>query len=153
MEQLFITPIEKKNPNKPTWNGIPRVSFTRPSIANEVDPAQPVPPCECQRLTRGSLQVGVVVIILDGDLKGRRGVVVADKGAGVVVVGGYGFAAQEFDQDYLIATSTKLEIGNVDPAGAEAAIDAAAKKVPQMVDYLKDTFTLRKGDRPHLMKF
>ena len=122
-EQLFFKPIEKKDPKKPVWGGIPRVSFTRPAVANEVDPIQPEPACECKRQTRASLTVGTIVIILDGEPAGKYGVVIADKGAGIVLVGGYGYAAQEFDQDYLIATVTKLEIGNVDAAGAEAAIE------------------------------
>ena len=150
---LFVKPIERKDPNKPTWNGIPRVSFTRPAVANEVDPVTPEADAPAPRQTRASLTVGTIVAVLDGELKGKYGVVIADKGAGVVVVGGYGYAAQEFDQDYLLGTQTKLEIGAVDPAGAEAAIDAAAKKVPQMTEYLKSTFSLKKGDRPHLMKF
>ena len=111
---------------------------------NEVDPVQTEPVIEEQKVTRDSLTIGTIVIILDGELQGKYGVVIADKGAGKVVVGGYGYPAQEFDQDYLIGTSTKLEIGNVDAAGAEAAIDAAAKKVPDMVDYLKSPFSLKK---------
>lgn len=150
---VFIQPIEKKDPHKPTWKGINRVSFTRPAIADAVDPIQPEAKCECKRVTRESLKIGTVVIILDGELKGKRGVVIADQGNGIVTIGGYGFAAQQIDQDFLIATSTKLELGKVDAAGAEAAIDAAAKKIPLMPEYLKETFSLKKGDRPHLMKF
>ena len=153
MAELFIKPIDKKDPKKPVWGGVPRVSITRPAVANEVDPAQPEAVCECQKQTRASFTVGTIVIILDGELKGKYGVVIAVKDAGILLVGGFGYAAQEFDQDILIATETKLEIGNVDAAGAEAAIEAAANKVPNMVDYLKSTFSLKKGDRPHLMKF
>ena len=43
---LFVKPIEKKDPKKPVWCGVPRVSFTRPAVANEVDPVQTEPVIE-----------------------------------------------------------------------------------------------------------
>ncbi|OHT01883.1 60S ribosomal protein L6 [Tritrichomonas foetus] len=152
-ELLFIAPVEKKDPTRPTWRGIPRVSFTRPAVAAEIDPiAKDVAPT-AERKTRDSLSVGTVVIILDGEHKGRRAVVVQDAGNGLVKVNGPSVPTTEVDQDYLIATSTKLELGNVDVNNADGAVKAAAAKVPEMVEYLNAVFSLRKGERPHLMKF
>ena len=152
-ELLFIAPIEKKDPRKPTWHGIPRVALTRPAVAAEIDPIKPEEVPVPERKTRASIQIGTVVIILDGEYKGKRGVVFADNGNGLVKVNGPAIKPIEIDQDFLIATSTKLEIGKVDEAGSAAAINAAAEKIPEMTDYLKATFSLKAGDRPHLMKF
>ena len=147
-ELLFIAPVEKKDPTRPTWHGIPRVAFTRPAVAAEIDPikadACPVP----ERKTRESLTVGTIVIILDGEFKGKRAVVIAEAAAGIVKVAGLVVPETEIDQDYLIATSTKL-----DGVSDAASIKAAAEKVPEMVEYLNAVFTLKAGDRPHLMKF
>ncbi|OHT15304.1 hypothetical protein TRFO_14210 [Tritrichomonas foetus] len=51
----------------------------------------------------------------------------------------------------MIATSTKVD--GVDAKSDSNAVKAAAAKVPELVEYLSATFSLRKGDRPHLMKF
>jgi len=152
-ELLFIAPVQKKDPTRPTWRGIPRVSLSRPAVAADIDPIQkPVPP-PVARVTRASLAVGTVVIILDGESKGKRAVVVRDVGAGVVGVAGPVVAYTEIDQDYLIATSTSVKIGSVDPANAVRAIEDAAKKVPELTEYLSAPFSLKPGDRPHLMRF
>ena len=152
-ELPFIAPVEKKDPTRPTWHGIPRVSFTRPAVAAEIDPIKadvcPVP----ERKTRESLSVGTIVIILDGEFKGRRAVVIADAGAGIVKVCGTDVPVTEVDQDFLIATSTKLEISGVNDSNAVATVKAAAQKIPEMEDYLHAVFSLKKGDKPHLMKF
>ena len=152
-ELLFIAPVEKKDPTRPTWHGIPRVSFTRPAVAADVDPIKadvcPVP----ERKTRESLSVGTIVIILDGEFKGKRAAVISDAGAGIVKVCGTVVPVTEIDQDYLIATSTKLELAGVNEGNAAATVKAAAQKIPEMEDYLNSVFSLRNGDRPHLMKF
>jgi ribosomal protein L14E/L6E/L27E len=93
------------------------------------------------------------VIILDGEAKGRRAVVVRDAGAGIVGVAGPAVPYVELDQDILIATSTKVQIDALDPSDAVAAVAAAAKKTPELTEYLNDTFSLKPGDRPHLMRF
>ncbi|OHS98233.1 60S ribosomal protein L6 [Tritrichomonas foetus] len=150
-ELLFIAPVEKKDPTRPTWRGIPRVSFTRPAVAAEIDPIKADVPPSAERKTRESLSVGTVVIILDGEHKGKRAVVVADKGAGLVTVCGVVVPPIDVDQDFLIATSTKVD--GVNSNSNSDAVKAAAAKVPELVEYLSATFSLRKGDRPHLMKF
>ena len=150
---LFAQQIQKKDPRKPSWRGIARVSFTRPAIGAKVDPIQKEAAPAKEVVTRESLKVGTIVIILDGDHAGRRGVVVADKGAGQITVAGIDFGAFDICQCYLIATSTSLDVAGVNPANAESAIAAAAGKIAEMADYLKAPFTLKKGDRPHLMKF
>jgi len=149
-ELQFIAPVNKKDYKHPSWRGIPRVSFTRPAVAHEIDP---IVACQCpakEIQLRDSLKVGTIVIIVDGENKGKRAVVVAQAGAGIVKVAGPVVPAFEISQDFLIATSTHLEI----PAGAsEAQVEAAAAKVPEMVEYLKAPFSLKKGDYPHKMKF
>jgi large subunit ribosomal protein L6e len=150
-EVLFISPVEKHDPSRPTWRGIPRLSMTRDAVAAEIDPIVREEAPAPQRVTRSSLSVGTVVIILDGEFVGRHAVVVADAGAGVVKVCGTAVPVTEVDQDFLIATSTRLEIGNA--GDAVQAVKAAAEKVPDMVEFLNSLFTLKAGDRPHLMKF
>lgn len=147
---LFIAPIAKKNNKKPCWRGIPRVSFTRPAVAAEVDPIKE-PACQAKAVeTRPSLKIGTVVIIVGGENAGKRAVVVSDLGAGQLKVAGPVVPLNEISQDYLIATSTSLEV----PKDAtEAQVEAAAGKVKDMVEYLKTPFTIGKNDRVHLMKF
>ena len=60
---VFIKSIDKKDPKKPVWGGVPRVSITRPAIANEVDPVQPEATVEDQKITRQSLTIGTIVIM------------------------------------------------------------------------------------------
>ena len=149
-ELLFISPITKTNLKKPTHRGIPRVSFTRPAVASEVDPIVK-PECAPKEIqTRDSLQVGTVVIIVGGENAGKRAVVVARLGNGMVKVAGPVVPVNEISQDYLIATSTSLDVAE---NSTEAQVEAAAGKVDQMVEYLKAPFTIKKGDRVHLMKF
>jgi large subunit ribosomal protein L6e len=149
-ELLFIAPVQKKDPTRPTWRGIPRLSLTRPKVASEIDPITTPAPPPTARTTRPSLAVGTVVIILTGEYAAKRAVVTNDAGAGVVTVVGSAVPPTDIDQDFLIATSTKLAIA----AGADqAAVAAAAGKVPELADYLAGTFTLKPGDRPHLLKF
>ena len=152
-ELLFIAPVEKKDPTRPTWHGIPRVSFTRPAVAADVDPIKAEVAPAPERKTRESLSVGTVVIILDGEHAGKRAVVISDVGAGIVKVCGTVVPVTEIDQDYLIATSTKVNVDGVNEGNAPQTVKAAAEKIPEMVDYLGAVFSLKKGDRPHLMKF
>jgi large subunit ribosomal protein L6e len=152
-ELVFISPVEKRDPSRPTWRGIPRLSFSRPAVAKEIDPVQAVVPEPAPRQTRDSLVVGSVAIILDGEYSGKRAVVVADSGAGVVKVAGPAVPVTEFDQDYLIGTSTKIQLGTFDEKNAASAVISAAEKIPELTEYLNSTFSLKAGDRPHLMKF
>ncbi|EAX90265.1 60S ribosomal protein L6, putative [Trichomonas vaginalis G3] len=149
-ELLFISPIAKKDIKRPSWRGIPRISFTRPAVAAEVDPIAK-PACNAKAVeTRANLKVGTVVIIVGGEHQGKRAVVVADQGAGIVKVAGPVVPVNEISQDYLIATSTSIDVA---ANATEAQVEAAAAKVPEMVDYLKAPFTIKKGNRIHLMKF
>jgi ribosomal protein L14E/L6E/L27E len=152
-ELLFIAPIEKRDPTRPTWRGIPRVSLARPIAAAQIDPIVPATVPEKAKVTRSSLAVGTIAIILEGQYKGKRAVVVADRGAGIVGVAGPVVPYTEIDQDFIIGTSTKIELGNVDAGNAVAAVEAAAGKQAGLKDYLAATFSLKPGDRPHLMKF
>jgi large subunit ribosomal protein L6e len=152
-ELVFISPVEKKDPSRPTWRGIPRVSFTRPAVAKEIDPVTPDVAPAAPRQTRASLAVGSVAIILDGEFAGRRAVVVADGGAGIVKVAGPSLPVTEIDQDYLIGTSVKVELGSFEEKNAVNTVTAAAAKIPELTEYLNATFSLKPGDRPHLMKF
>ena len=149
-ELLFIAPITKTNLKKPTRRGIPRVSFTRPAVASQVDPITK-PECAPKEVeVRESLQVGTVVIIVGGEYQGKRAVCVARGSNGMVKVAGPVVPQTEISQDYLIATSTKVEVSE---NSTEAQVEAAAKNVPDMLEYLKAPFTIKKGDRIHLMKF
>ena len=149
-ELLFISPITKTDLKKPTRRGIPRVSFTRPAVASEVDPIVKAECAPKEIETRESLKVGTVVIIVGKEHAGKRAVVVGQCGNGIVKVAGPVVPVNEISQDYLIATSTHLDVSE---GSTEAQVEAAASKVPDMVDYLKAPFTIKKGDRVHLMKF
>jgi large subunit ribosomal protein L6e len=107
------------------------VAFSRPAVAADIDPIKKPEPPEAERTTRASLAVGVVVIVLDGEAKGRRAVVVRDAGAGIVGVAGPAVPYVELDQDILITTSTKVQIDAADPSDAVAA---AAKKTPELTE-------------------
>ena len=149
-ELLFIAPITKTNIKKPTRRGIPRVSFTRPAVAAEVDPIVK-PECAPKAIeTRASLQIGTIVIIVGGEKQGKRAVVVERLENGMVKVAGPDFPVIEISQDYLIATSTKLDVKE---GATDAMVKAAAEKVPEMMEYLKAEFKVKKSDRIHLMKF
>jgi large subunit ribosomal protein L6e len=148
-ELPFIAPVEKKDPSRPTWKGIPRLSFVRPFVAAEIDPISQETPPAPERTARASLSVGTVAIILHGEFAGKRGVVVKDLGGGILELAGPAFGKTEIDQDYLIATSVKISVEGSDAA----AVQSAASKIPEMLDYLNSVFTLKPGDRPHLMKF
>ena len=143
---LFLSAKQDKHQIR---RGIPRVSFTRPAVADEIDPIV----CkkhECPaRQTCSCFQPGTIVIILEGEFAGKRAVCVADCGAGIVKIAGpqqiNGVPEMEMDTKLLKATSTKIELGS--------DVVASINKVDQMAEYLKAPFTIRKGDRPHLMKF
>lgn len=152
-ELAFIAPVEKKDPTRPAWRGIPRVSYTRPAVAAEVDPIQAPVVAAVERKTRASLVTGTIVIILDGEFRGKRAAVVADAGAGIVKVCGLCVPVTDVDQDFLLATSTKLDLSGVSESNAAAKVKDAAAKIPEMTDYLNALFTLKAGDRPHLMQF
>jgi large subunit ribosomal protein L6e len=149
-ELLFIAPVQRRDPTRPTWRGIPRISLTRPAVASDIDPiVKSVPPLP-NRATRASLAVGTVVLIVNGEFAARRAVVIRDSGAGIVTVTGPVVPVTEIDQDFLIATDTKVKIGD---GADQAAVVAAAGKVPELTEYLSAQFSLKPGDRPHLIKF
>ena len=149
-ELLFISPITKTNIKKPTRRGIPRVSFTRPAVGSIVDKIEEKS-CPAKLVaTKASMTVGTVVIIVGGEQQGKRAVVVADLGQGNIKVCGPAVPTLEISQDYLIGTSTKIEIAE---NSTEAQVLAAAQKTQDMVEYLKAPFTVKKNDRVHLMKF
>ena len=146
----FIAPITKKDYKHPSWRGIPRVSFTRPAVAHEIDPIIPAEQPAKEIKIRESLKVGRIVIILDGEFKGKRAVVVSESPNGMIKVCGPVVAPVEIHQDFLLATSTEIK---VEANANQAQVEAAASKIPEMIDYLKEPFSLKKGDRPHLMRF
>jgi transcription antitermination factor NusG len=54
--------------------------------------------------TREALTVGKIVMIIAGEFKGHRAVVVDDEGAGIIKVSGSGVPCMKIDQDLVIAT-------------------------------------------------
>jgi large subunit ribosomal protein L6e len=100
------------------------------------------------------LTLGTVALIAEVEYSGKRVVVVEDKGAEILSIVDPSSVIKvlslDIDQDYLIGRSTRVEVN----AGAsEIDVYAAAAKVPQLTEHLATPFVLKKGDRPHLLKF
>ncbi|KAK9823946.1 hypothetical protein WJX72_006592 [[Myrmecia] bisecta] len=146
---------------------------------------------------RASITPGTVLILLAGRFKGKRVVFLKqlEENGLLLVTGPFkvnGVPLRRVNQAYVIATSTKVDVSNVDvskfddkyfkptekkqkkkgeqeffeePTEAkelpaeykenQKAVDAAltAKLTPELTGYLSTRFSLRSGDRPHLLKF
>jgi ribosomal protein L14E/L6E/L27E len=88
------------------------------------------------RTTPLSLAVGTFVVILNGKYAAKRAVVTNAAGAGGVTVVGTAVLPTGIDQDFLIATRTKLTIA----AGVDQAT-VAANEVLEFDDYLSSPFS------------
>ena len=147
----FIEPL-KKNLRRPSWRGIPSVSFTAPAVAAEI-PGELPPvhrdskPTE-EIKTRESIKVGRIVIIVAGEKSGYRACIVGVLPGGMVKVVGPEVPAMEISQDYLISTETELK---VQEGATESQVAAACD--PEMLEYLKSQFKIGRHDKVHLMKF
>ncbi|GFR46987.1 hypothetical protein Agub_g8641 [Astrephomene gubernaculifera] len=142
---------------------------------------------------RASITPGTVLILLAGRFKGKRVVFLGQLPSGLLLVTGpfklNGVPARRVNAAYVIATSTKVELPQLDLSkftdsyfkAAESksekefftAADAKKKELSQeyianqktldaallpalsaeLKGYLSTRFTLKDGDRPHLMKF
>jgi large subunit ribosomal protein L6e len=148
---------------------------------------------------RASLTPGTILIILAGRFRGKRVVYLKPLDNGVLLVTGpfslNGVPLRRVNARYVIATSTKIDLGSLDlekydekyfareketkKSGEDEFFDPAKakekkpipenrstdqkevdkslrdiiKQTPQLTSYLKSTFSLSKGDRPHLMKW
>jgi large subunit ribosomal protein L6e len=78
----------------PTFNGIGRLSN--------------------QTQTRTALTVGKVVIVVAGEFKGLRAVVVADEGAGIITICGSGIPCMTIDQSLVIATTKTSSVTQIE---------------------------------------
>jgi len=165
------------------------------------DVAQPKKARKSQRPTklRESLVPGTILIILAGRFRGKRVVYLKPLDGGVLLVTGpfrlNGVPLRRVNARYVIATSTKIDLGSLDlekfddkyfareketkksdedkffdaakakekkplpenRSADQTEIDKALipiiKQTPQLTSYLKSSFSLSKGDRPHLMKW
>jgi len=144
---------------------------------------------------RASITPGTVLILLAGRFKGKRVVFLKQLDSGLLLVTGpfklNGVPTRRVNQAYVIATSAKVELPEIDlakfddgyfkaaekkqskktdgaffdePVKTELAAEYVANQksvdaavlgalAPEMKGYLATRFTLKSGDRPHLMKF
>lgn len=144
---------------------------------------------------RSSITPGTVLILLAGRFKGKRVVFLKQLESGLLLVTGpfklNGVPTRRVNQTYVIATSAKVDLPEMDLAkfndayfksaekkqgkkSEEAFFDEPEKKelaaeyianqktvdsavlgaiAGDMKGYLSTVFTLKDGDRPHLMKF
>ena len=144
---------------------------------------------------RESITPGTVLILLAGRFKGKRVVFLKQLDSGLLLVTGpfklNGVPTRRVNQCYVIATSTKVTLPEMDLSKFEDSYFKAAEKrqakkseeaffdepvknelaaeyianqkavdgailkaiAPEMKGYLSTTFSLKDGDRPHLMKF
>ena len=153
-------------------------------------------PARTEKLRTG-LTPGTVVIVLAGRFKGKRMLYLKELAPGILLLNGpYSVNKAplvKMRQSFVIVTSTKIPIPNVDlsnvtlkyfekPRKAKKdqtvteffqladdekpklsdEVIATQKKIDtalqpalneEMVQYLRTPFTLKAGDRPHLMKF
>lgn len=146
---------------------------------------------------RESLVPGTVLILLAGRFRGKRVVYLKHLEDNTLLVSGpfkvNGVPLRRVNARYVIATSTKVDVGSLDLAKFDVAyfarekvagkksekdffgegspkkeiraeriedqkvVDKALiseiKKTPLLKQYLATSFTLKNGDKPHLMKF
>lgn len=150
-----------------------------------------------QQKLRASITPGTVLILLAGRFKGKRAIFLGQLPSGLLLITGpfklNGIPVRRVSQSYVIGTSTKVALPQVDlskftdsyfkatetkrakKGEKEFFDDATATKKELAADYmsnqkaldaallpalsselkayLSSRFTLRDGDRPHLMKF
>lgn len=147
----FIKPINK-NLKRPKWRGIPSVSFTIPAVAydipGEIEPSSKMTKPAEEIKTRESIEVGRVVIVVAGEKAGCRACIVGVLPKGMVKIAGPKVHTMEISQDYIISTSTKL---NVSDGANETQVASACD--PELLEYLNTPFRIGRRDKVHLMKF
>jgi large subunit ribosomal protein L6e len=150
------------------------------------------------QVLRSSLVPGTVLIILAGRFRGKRVVYLKPLEDNTLLVSGpfkvNGVPLRRVNARYVIATSTRVNVNNVDvnkydvayfarekvakkgvseeelfgdkaekkevkatrvadQKDVDKALLAEIKKTPLLKQYLASSFSLKKGDRPHLLKF
>ncbi|ORX94405.1 hypothetical protein K493DRAFT_315504 [Basidiobolus meristosporus CBS 931.73] len=148
---------------------------------------------------RATITPGTVLVLLAGRFRGKRVVFLKQLASGLLLVTGpykvNGVPLRRVNQAYVLATSTKVDLSNVnvdakfddayfkkekaakakgteeeffgeeqkkkvipesrsaDQKSVDKEILAAVSQVPHLRSYLNASFTLRKGQAPHSMKF
>merc|ERR1711868_264528 len=133
-----------------------------------------------QTKLRKSIQAGTVVIMLAGHFKGCRAVVLKQLDSGLLLVTGpyklNGVPLRRVPQSYVIGTQTTVDVSGVKlPAEVnddlfkkphtidesrkalqktvDTAVLASINKTPMLKQYIASRFSLKNGDKPHLMTF
>nr|7MPI_AE Chain AE, 60S ribosomal protein L6-A [Saccharomyces cerevisiae]7MPJ_AE Chain AE, 60S ribosomal protein L6-A [Saccharomyces cerevisiae]7N8B_AE Chain AE, 60S ribosomal protein L6-A [Saccharomyces cerevisiae]8BN3_L6 Chain L6, 60S ribosomal protein L6-A [Saccharomyces cerevisiae] len=127
---------------------------------------------------RASLVPGTVLILLAGRFRGKRVVYLKHLEDNTLLISGpfkvNGVPLRRVNARYVIATSTKVSVEGVnvekfnveyfakeeikaerveDQKVVDKALIAEIKKTPLLKQYLSASFSLKNGDKPHMLKF
>jgi hypothetical protein len=132
---LFASPIGKKDHFD--WSANPRNAHSKPSSSAE-SPATKLPKWK----PRSQVKPGTVIVICDGQFKGKKAVVVEILNAGILGIAGPGLPYLEIDRDIIVPTNKNVTLPKPGRESASDRVDSAVKNSPEIRKYLNEPVTL-----------